>query len=114
MGTGWKNKLPEVLWAYRITYKTQIDMSPYQLVYRKTCHLPVELKFKAHWATKKWNMDLGLTGQNRKMQISELEEWQEKAYHSAKLYKKRTKRWHDKRIKKKEFNPRDKVLLFNS
>jgi hypothetical protein len=31
-----------------------------------------------------------------------------------KIYKERTKRWHDKRIKKKEFAPRDKVLLFNS
>ena len=48
------------------------------------------------------------------MQISELEEWREKAYHSAKLYKERIKRWHDKRIKKKEFNPADKVLLVNS
>jgi hypothetical protein len=48
------------------------------------------------------------------MQISELEEWREKAYHSSKIYKKRTKRWHDKRIKHKEFKPRDKVLLFNS
>jgi hypothetical protein len=36
-----------------------------------------------------------------------------KAYHSAKLYKKRTKRWHDKRIMIKQFKPRDKVLLFN-
>jgi hypothetical protein len=26
----------------------------------------------------------------------------------------RTKRWHDKRIKKKDFAPGDKVLLFNS
>ena len=59
-------------------------------------------------------MDLDLAGQNQKMQISELEEWREKAYHSAKLYKERIKRWHDKRIKKKEFNPGDKVLLFNS
>jgi hypothetical protein len=35
-------------------------------------------------------------------------------YHSAKLYKERTKRWHDKCIKTKQFKPGDKVLLFNS
>jgi hypothetical protein len=53
--------------------------------------------------------------QNKKeIQIAELEEWREKAYHSAKLYKERTKRWHDKRIKIKQFKPGDKVLLFNS
>ena len=48
------------------------------------------------------------------MQLSELDEWREKTYHNARIYKERTKRWHDKRIKKKEFAPRDKVLLFNS
>jgi hypothetical protein len=48
------------------------------------------------------------------MQISKLEEWREKDNHNAKLYKERIKWWHDKIIKKKEFNPRDKVLLFNS
>jgi hypothetical protein len=29
------------------------------------------------------------------------------------MYKKRTKRWHDKRIKNKSFTLGDKVLLFN-
>jgi len=48
------------------------------------------------------------------MQLSELEEWREKAYHNSKIYKERVKRWHDKRIKKKEFTPGVKVLLFNS
>jgi hypothetical protein len=43
MGRNWKNKLPEALWAYRTTFKTPICMSPYQLVYGKTCHQPVEL-----------------------------------------------------------------------
>ena len=43
-----------------------------------------------------------------------MEEWREKAYHSSKLYKERTKRWRDKRIKIKTFKPGDKVLLFNS
>jgi len=48
------------------------------------------------------------------MQISELEEWREKAYHNSKIYKERTKRWHDKKIKRKEFRLGDKVLMFNS
>jgi hypothetical protein len=113
MGTGWKDKLPEALWAYQTTYKTPIGMSPYQLVYEKTCHLPVELEFKSHWAIKKWNMDLDATEIRRKMQLSELDEWREKTYHNSKIYKERVKRWHDKRIKK-EFTLGDKVLLFNS
>jgi len=29
MGKGWKNKLPDALWAYRIAYKTPIGMSPF-------------------------------------------------------------------------------------
>ena len=43
-----------------------------------------------------------------------MDEWREKAYKSSKLYKKRTKRWHDKRIKIKQFKAGGKVLLFNS
>jgi hypothetical protein len=48
-------------------------------------------------------MDVKLAGRNRQKQIAELEEWREKAYQSAKLYKEQTKRWHNHRIKLKEF-----------
>ena len=58
-------------------------------------------------------MDFEAVGTKRKMQLSKHDEWHEKAYHNAKIYTERTKRWHGKRIKK-EFAPGDKVLLFNS
>ena len=59
-------------------------------------------------------MDFKLANRNRQKQIAKLEEWREKAYHSANFYKERTKRWHDHRIKLKEFKQGDKVLFFNS
>ena len=59
-------------------------------------------------------MDLKQAGKNRQIQLAELEEWREKDYHSAKIYKDITKRWKNKRIKPKEFKSEDKVLLFNS
>jgi hypothetical protein len=58
-------------------------------------------------------MDFDAARRKRKMQLSELDEWCEQAYHNSKIYKERTKRWYDKRIKK-EFAPGDKILLFNS
>jgi hypothetical protein len=114
MGKGWRSKLSDALWAYRTAFKPPIGMTPYQLVYRKTCHLPIELEHKTFQAIKKWNIDLMAADNKRKIQIAELEEWREKAYHSAKLYKERTRRWHGKWIKTKQFKLGDKVLLFNS
>jgi hypothetical protein len=73
----------------------------------------MELEFKAHWAIRRWNMDFEAAGVKRKMQLLELDEWREQAYHNSKIYKEKNKRWHDKRFKK-EFTLGDKVLLFNS
>ncbi|GJR30703.1 reverse transcriptase domain-containing protein [Tanacetum coccineum] len=110
----WSDKLDDALWAFRTAYKTPIGCTPYKLVYGKACHLPIELEHKAYWALKHTNFDVQTAGDHRKVQLNELNELRDQAYENSLIYKEKTKRIHDAKIKNRVFNVGDRVLLFNS
>nr|GEZ24646.1 reverse transcriptase domain-containing protein [Tanacetum cinerariifolium] len=110
----WSDKLEDALWAFRTAFKTSVGCTPYRLVYGKACHLPLKLEHKAYWALKHVNFDLKTTGDHRKLQLNELNKLRDQAYENSLIYKERTKKLHDDKIKNCIFNAGDQVLLFNS
>jgi hypothetical protein len=78
-------------------------MSPYKMVYGK-----------AYWAVKELNRDFKLASKKRLLDLSSLDEWRNEAYENARLFKEKVKKWHDRRIHKREFNVGEKVLLYRS
>ncbi|GJY82844.1 reverse transcriptase domain-containing protein [Tanacetum coccineum] len=53
-------------------------------------------------------------GDHQKVQMNELNELRDQAYENSLIYKEKTKRIHDSKIKNRVFNVGDRVLLFNS
>ena len=72
-----------------------MGMSPYRLVYGKSWHLTMEIEYKAWWAVKILNLDMGSSCLRRLLDINELEELRIDAYLDSKFAKDKLKRWHD-------------------
>ncbi|GJS66203.1 reverse transcriptase domain-containing protein [Tanacetum coccineum] len=97
-------KLDDALWAFCTAYKTPTGTTPYKLVYGKNYHLPFEIKHRAYWALENCNPNLIVAGEKRMFQLHELDELRHQAYENSRLYKARTKVWHDIKLRmRKEF-----------
>ena len=89
-------------------------MSPYRLVYGKACHLPMEIEYKAWWAVKKLNLDMGRARLKRLLDINELEKLRNDVYFNSRIAKDKLKKWHDQLIACKNFKQGDQLLLYDS
>ncbi|GJU86904.1 reverse transcriptase domain-containing protein [Tanacetum coccineum] len=65
-------------------------------------------------ALKHANFNLKTAGDHQKLQLNKLNELRDQAYENSLIYKERTKKLHDSKIKNSIFNVGDRVLLFNS
>nr|GEZ15186.1 hypothetical protein [Tanacetum cinerariifolium] len=111
----WSEKLDDALWAFKTAYKTPTGCTPFRLLYGKACHLPVEIEHKEYWVLKQFNMNLIAVAKNRFMELNELMELRDNAYENTRIYKERTKKWHDSILRgDKDFKVGDMVFLFNS
>ncbi|GKF16029.1 hypothetical protein Tco_0057491 [Tanacetum coccineum] len=72
------------------------------------------LRHQFAWALKHANFDLKTAGDHRNLQLNELNELRDQAYANSLIYKEKTKKLHDSKIKNHIFNVGDRVLLFNS
>jgi len=61
-------------------------------------------------AIRTLNYDLSAAGEERKLNLNELEEIRWEAYENARLSKERAKIFHDHHINRKDFSPGQKVL----
>ncbi|CAN6697969.1 unnamed protein product [Malus baccata var. baccata] len=101
-----------LLRKYNVTHKVSTPYHPQTSGQAEVSNL--ELEHKAYWAIKAYNMDMSVARQQMKLQLNELDEIRNDAYESSRIYKEKSKAFHDKMILRKSFVIGQKVLLFNS
>jgi hypothetical protein len=110
----WADRLPEALWAYRTTWRNTIGHTPYDLVYRKQVLLLIEFQVRNFCIAIDLGLNLDEAQKKRSLQLNELDEIRQDAIQQTILVQNQRRKWHDKFIKKKQFQPGDWALLFDS
>ncbi|GKD24761.1 reverse transcriptase domain-containing protein, partial [Tanacetum coccineum] len=59
----------------------------------------IQIEHKAYWVLKQCNMDITAATKNRFMELNELMELRDNAYENTQIYKEKTKRWHESRLR---------------
>ena len=106
----WHEKIGEALWAYKTTYKTATQATPYALVYGVEAILPLELQIPSLRVA----IQEGLTSEeNDKLRLTELEALDERrlqAQQKMECYQARISRAFNKKVQPRSFQVGDMIL----
>lgn len=106
----WHERIGEALWAYRTTFRTPTQATPYSLVYGVEAVLPLERQIPS----LRIAIQEGLTGEeNAKLRLQELEALDEKrleAQQRLECYQARLSSAFNKKVKPRSFQVGDLVL----
>nr|GEX69706.1 reverse transcriptase domain-containing protein [Tanacetum cinerariifolium] len=116
---------PRAIISDRGTYFCNDQFVKVMLKYGVTYHLATpyhpqisrQLEVSNHGLKQSWKGPWARTvplGDHRKVHLNEFNELRDQAYENTLIYKEKTKRIHDSKIKDRFFNVGDRVLLFNS
>lgn len=110
----WTDRLPEALWAYRITRRNTIGFSPYESVYGKQVLFPIEFQIRTFKMASYLGIDLDEAQQQRILQINELDEARQDSFQHTNLIQQQRAKWHDRYSKMKQFKEGDWAFLYDS
>nr|GEY47039.1 hypothetical protein [Tanacetum cinerariifolium] len=108
----YNDQFAKVMSKYKVTHRLSTAYHPQTSSQVKVTNR--EFEHKAYWALKHANFDLKTAGDHRKLQLNELRELRDQVYENSLIYKERTKKLHDSKIKNRIFNVGDQVWLFKS
>ncbi|GJS98483.1 reverse transcriptase domain-containing protein [Tanacetum coccineum] len=110
------SQLEKALQRYDVTHKLSMAYHPQSNGQTEVTNKAIKriLERSVGYNPKGWSENLN-DALSRLMQLNELAELRDDAYENTRIYKERTKKWHDSRLRgDKDFKVGDKVLLYNS
>ena len=110
----WDRKLVSALWAYRTAYKVTTNQTPFRLAYGQEAVVPLEFMVPSLRMAVDYDLDYNEVLRSRLDKLLTLDEHRQRAIWSQQIVQNCRKTWFDKKIKVREFQKGDLVLLYQS
>ena len=108
------DKVPTVLWAYRIAYKRATNQTPFKLVYGKEVVVPLHFRKHTPEIAETIKIDMSKAKNEKIFKLQKLEEDIIMAIQYQAAQKQQQKAWHDRNIETKNISVGNLVLLYKN